>query len=393
MSNKYKFLFSIIKASLTSEIETIEDSAIDYDELFNLSKSHQIIPLVCDGLYKLKINFEKKELFTNCTMSLLCRDQNQLFWLRKIEDAFSLEKIDYMLLKGASIKRIYPSSELRLMGDIDILIKETQYAKIKTILSEIGFSERRETDHELIWTNKSGVLIELHKRLIPSYNDDYYSYYSKPWEKTIQEKNSRYHMLPEDEYIYLFTHLTKHFRDGGIGLRHIIDIWIFRLKFPNLDIDYLNKELDKLKLKEFHSNILQTISVWFDDKEETSISEYITKRIIESGAYGIKEKWDKANAARVSSRESSVSKAKLKSILNLVFMPYSSMKIKYPFLTTKPFLLPFMWIVRWFVAIVHKRNNIRQQADRLNKINDNVVNEYNSELEMVGLKFDLKQNR
>lgn len=393
MLNKYKFLFSIIKASLVGEIEPIDDSAIDYNELFELSKSHQIIPLVCDGLYKSKVNSEKKEMFTNYTISLFCRDQNQLFCLRKIEDAFSLEGIDYMLLKGASLKRIYPSSELRLMGDIDILIKKTQYAKIKIILSEIGFSERKETDHELIWSNKFGVLLELHKRLIPSYNDDYYSYYSNPWEKAIPEKNNCYHMLPEDEYIYLFTHLTKHFRDGGIGLKHIIDIWIFRLKYPDLDTNYINKELDKLELRKFHSNILQTIGVWFDNKEETLISEYITKRIIESSAYGIKEKCDEANAARVSSKEPSVSKAKFTSILNLVFLPYSSMKIKYPFLTTKPFFLPFMWIVRWFDAIIHKRNNIRRQADRLNKINDTVVNEYNNELEMVGLKFDLKKNR
>ena len=61
-----------------------------------------------------------------------------------------------MLLKGASIKKIYPSSELRLMGDIDILIKEEQYEQIRKILCNIDLCEVNETDHELIWRSRDG---------------------------------------------------------------------------------------------------------------------------------------------------------------------------------------------------------------------------------------------
>ena len=74
-------------------------------------------------------------------------------------------------------------------------------------------------------------------------------------------------------------------------------------------------------------------------------------------------------------------------------MPYSSMCVKYPFLKKMPFLLPVMWVVRWFDAVFNKRDNIKRQHERLNKIDDKTVSTYNKELEFVGLGFDLKKNK
>ena len=156
-----------------------------------------------------------------------------------------------------------------------------------------------------------------------------------------------------------------------------------------MDMFYVETELNKLKLTTFHKNIWETVQVWFAGKEATALTDHITERIIESGSYGIKDKCDAANAARLSAMVSSVSTAKAKHVAQLVFMPYSSMKKKYPFLRYVPFLLPVMWVVRWIQALLLKQNNISRQMDRVHKINKETVNAYNVELEMVGLKFDL----
>ena len=66
------------------------------------------------------------------------------------------------------------------------------------------------------------------------------------------------------------------------------------------------------------------------------------------------------------------------------------MQKKYPVLKKAPFLLPIMWVVRWGDAIINKQSNISRQAERLNKIESEYIDGYNRELEMVGLKFDLK---
>ena len=390
MKRNCKTLFSIISAALTGKVVNLDDT-IDYEELFEISKKHQMIPLVYCGIRNLKGDSEQIAKFQDYALRLFYYDFKQLECLSRVEEMFLNNCIDYMLLKGASIKKLYPSSELRIMGDVDILIKEDQYGQIRNLLLQMGLFEEKETDHELIWRNQEGVVIELHKRLMPTYNDDYYSYYANPWEKAHIQAGCRYAMSAEDEYIFLFVHLAKHYRDGGIGLRQMIDIWFFALKHPSLDMEYINHEFDRLGLKRFHENILKTLAVWFHGKNSTDVTDLITQRIIESGAYGIEERWDIANAARERAKTTSVAAAKRKSILSLIFMPYSDMQQKYPFLKKTPFLLPLMWMVRWADAIINKQDNIFRQAKRLNKMSNEYVDSYNKELEMVGLKFELKR--
>lgn len=390
MEKLHRNLLSIIKSALTGEVVDIDDD-LDYKQLFALSKIHHITPLVFDGIYKAKGNFDGIEQYRNYTFQLIGRDQNQLYYLKKLESLFSDNGIDYMLLKGSSIKKYYPSSEFRIMGDIDVLIKESQYKNIKPLLTQIGFTERVDSDHELIWTNNSRVIIELHKRLIPSYNDDYYSYYINPWEKAVYQSNHSFSMSKEDEYIYIFTHLTKHYRDGGIGLRHLIDIWFFALKHSLLNKTYINKELEKLGLLTFHNNIIDTLDVWFNGKEETELTNYITKRIIESGAFGLKEWHNLANAARATARTDSATSAKTKTLFRLIFLPLDEMKKKYPVLEKLPVLLPLMWVIRWINAIFNKRKTITEETNKLNYMDNQLVDNYNKELEKVGLKFDLKK--
>ncbi|MBQ6830834.1 MAG: nucleotidyltransferase family protein [Clostridia bacterium] len=391
MLREHKEVVSLIRAALTDFVE-VNIGAIEGRALFDLGKKHQILPLLLQGIQKCGITVEEPDVFYNYTFRLACHDQNQMYWLEKLQELFSANDIDYMLLKGSSIKRLYPSSEMRLMGDIDVLIKEEQYPKIKELLAQSGLREEAETNHELIWGSGDGVVVELHKKLIPSYNDDYYAYYSEPWKKAVKTSDTAYAMTPEDEYIYIFTHLTKHYRDGGIGLKHMVDLWFFGLCHPQMDWQYVRSELDKLSLATFHQHIVDTLDVWFNDKPETQLTDYITERIVESGAYGIKEKCDAANAARLSARTASVSVAKRKNIIKLIFLPYADMQHKYPFLRRVPILLPVMWVVRWLDALLCKRNNISRQMERLNKIEENTVDDYTRELAMVGLQFALDKD-
>jgi hypothetical protein len=390
MEKLHRNLLSLVKLALTGESASI-DSDIDYKQLISLSTKHQIFPLVFDGLYKAKGSFQGIDQCRKHVFHIVGRDQNQLYFLKKIESLFNDNSIDYMLLKGSSIKKYYPASEFRLMGDIDILIKESQYKTIKPLFLQMGFNETAESDHELIWRHNSGVIVELHKRLIPSYNDDYYAYYINPWEKAIYKSNHSYSMSKEDEYIYIFTHLTKHYRDGGIGLRHLIDVWFFALKHSLLNKSYINKELDKLGLLEFHNNIIDTLDVWFNGKEATELTDYITKRIIESGAFGLEEWHNIANAARATARNDSVSSAKTKTIFKLIFLPLDDMKKKFSILERLPCLLPLMWVIRWINAIFNKKSSIVTETNRLSYMDDQIVDNYNKELQMVGLKFELKK--
>ena len=48
-----------------------------------------------------------------------------------------------MLLKGALLREMYPEADMRLMGDVDILIKSEQYDGIRQIMLDLGFEEKK----------------------------------------------------------------------------------------------------------------------------------------------------------------------------------------------------------------------------------------------------------
>ena len=76
---------------------------------------------------------------------------------------------------------------------------------------------------------------------------------------------------------------------------------------------------------------------------------------------------------------------------NLIFLPYSGMCVKYPFLKKLPILLPVMWVVRIFTAVLFKRATIKKQNDHVNVITAEGVDSYQQALSFVGLDFNFKE--
>lgn len=388
-SSEYHNLFAALLAALTDRPGTLVPP-VDYPALRRLAKTHQIAPLLYVGLSRCGAPEDSLRPIAEEAMRAVCFDQKQLFCAQRLRTLLSENGLDFMPLKGSALKPLYPASELRLMSDIDVLIREEQYPRLRELLLENGFLEGEQTDHELVWHDREGMLIELHRRLIPSYNDDYYAFFQSPWKKAVRVAGCEYALRPEDEYVYLLTHLAKHYRDGGIGLRHMLDLWVYLRKHPELNRAALEAKLRRLQLDEFHRNITATLGVWFDRRPETPCTEHITRRILGSGSYGIREQLNAANAARQSARAENVRSARIRSLRRLVFLPYASMKKRYPVLERVPVLLPALWVARWFDAVFRRRDHIAQQHERLEQINPEVVEAYNRELAMVGLKFNLK---
>lgn len=379
----------LVKSALTGE-KTVLPSDFNPTSALSLAKRHQIVPLIYYGITNSEIKVPEN-IFTdieNITYQSIAVSHNQLFELENLYKAFEESGIEYMPLKGAVIKNLYPKPEMRTMGDADILIRQEQYGEIRVAMQSLGFTEVIESDHELIW-NKNNIHLELHKRLIPSYNKDYYEYYGNGWKLAIPEKGFRYKMSDEDTFVYLFTHYAKHYRDGGIGIRHITDLYVYLSAKPNLNKTYIETELEKLKLLEFYNNTVHTLDVWFKGEKPDEMSDFITGKIFESGSYGTYVSHIVSGAYKASGTGKN---ARLKKAFGLIFLPYKYMVDKYPVLKKAPFLLPIMWIVRIADVIFNKRDKIAKQRKTLDYITDEKISEYKKELEFVGLDFNFKRS-
>lgn len=393
MSLKHSAFLQLVQNAIEKKTVVLNKET-DWQEILCMARKAQVVSLVAQGIAP---NQEMPDAvrveFCRIAGQYMVTSHNQKVALRELETCFQANAVDYMLLKGSSVKKLYPREDMRSMGDLDILIKMEQYPKIRSLMLEQGFEEGEETDHELIWYKKPYVAVELHKRLIPSYNEDYAYYFENGWRLAVPaEIQYQFKMRAEDEMVYLITHFAKHYRDGGIGIRHMVDFWVFKRAYPQLNEGYILEELEKLQLQAFYKNVMLTQEVWFEDREATPVTEEITNKVFHSRVYGAKDKQTAANALRKTSRSKDVRAAKHKSIRETVFMPLDRMKKRYPVLEKGPILLPVFWVVRWLTALFKGHNRIAWHHKRIQAINSSVVTEYRNELDMVGLSFNFKMD-
>ncbi len=367
----------------------------DLAQAMPLIKAHQIGNLVYYGAANCGIDTKipvMQELFA-VTYKCMITDERQRKELHRLMDAFDANGIHYMPVKGVLMKELYPKTDMRIMGDADILIKLDQYDRVLPIMEQLGFREKTESDHELIW-QKPSLYLELHKRLIPSYNYDYAAYYGDGWQlgHPIADKPCRFAMTDEDQMIYLFTHFAKHYRDGGIGVRHMLDLYIYQKAKPQMDAAYIAQELQKLQLNEFYDNICRTLAVWFSGAPAEELTDKITMRVFASGAYGATDTRQIAQGIRDKANAGGTSKqVRRRAWLHLVFLPYSHMQKKYPVLEKAPVLLPVMWVVRWLDAIFRRPQVIKQQRSRVNRLTEEKLDAWEMQMNEVGLAFHFEE--
>lgn len=387
MNEIQRGILGLLKSAITQAPQPISQE-FSLSEAYPVIQAHHVTALAYDGAVRCGIS--KKEpvmaqLFQDYYKCLLI-SRNQLAQIDRICDVFEKNHIDYMPLKGCNMKHRYPAPELRMMGDADILIRMSQYEKIRPLMTQLGFRETRTTDHELVWQN-SALYLELHKRVIPSYNLDLKDYFGDGWELAKLCRGNCYSMTREDEWIYLFTHFAKHYRDGGIGCRHMVDLWVYLRTTEALDEAYVEAELEKLHLLEFYGNIRKLLAVWFEDAQEDAVSEYMTEFIFSSGSWGQMESRILSRTLRDSKRSVLGFSGRLIYIRNTLFPDAEVLKGKYTILQKAPWTLPLVWVVRPFYKILFERGSLKTQEKNLEMLSQGNIELRQQMLRYVGLDY------
>lgn len=388
MTNFQNQVISLIKSALLNKNEVTEEIS-DWSEIIKFALRHQIVSLIYYGVIYSGVNVPKDEfqIIENMALKNMSVDLNQIYAIKCLEEEFNHNQIDYMLLKGSVLKHVYPKTDMRTMGDIDILIRTEQYKKISDIMIKLGYSFDAESSHDFEWTSKFAH-IELHKSMIPPHDADFYKYFHSGWEKSnkCSDDSYSYSISDEDQLIYVFTHFAKHYRSAGIGIRHMLDLWIILKEYTQINQDTVCEALESIGLLDFYKNIIYVLGVWFDNKPSTEKSDYITEYIFESGAYGLHKNRIISKSVKKSD-DKSTSEMRAKYIRSMLFPNISSMKLAYPILKKFPFLLPAVWIFRFFKVLIFKRGKIAQEINNMDYINSDDVKARKKALDYVGLKY------
>lgn len=385
LNSKQWDLIRLIRSALTGEPAVLSD-AIDSAYLYKTAARHQVMGLLMYGCTANGVSdvVLQQRLFMASCRTVAVSEQ-QMHELRELFSIFEQEHIDYLPLKGTVLKSLYDHADMRSMGDADVLIRLQDRDRIAAILTERGYVSVGESDHEIVWKHPS-LLLELHKRVIPERDRKYYAYFGDGWAEAqlVEGTSHRYAMTDERMLIYLFVHFTKHYAGAGIGIKHMVDLWVYTQKKPPLDRDYIEAELDKLGLLSFYRNVMHTLRTWFDDAEMTERDVFITDVIFQNGVFGNEENSAVAGLSQKMAREGRKN-TKFRRMLALVFPPYSSMKYIFPVLQKWPILLPVMWPVRILRTLLFRRRKISSELEGVQNLTDEKIIAYRQSMEYVGL--------
>lgn len=384
MTDFQKAIITLIKCSITGKADPIPES-FQLEESLSFAQKQHITTLVYSGA--VICGFDKNSpamqaLFRMYIQQLL-RSEQQLAEIKTLFQAFDEANIDYLPLKGVNMKKHYPKHELRIMGDVDILIQVEQYPRICPIMESLGYINQYESLHEHVW-NKPNLHVELHKRLFASSEADLLAYFGNGWDRAVCENTHRYRYSPEDTYLFQFAHFAKHYRNTGIGCNHALDLWIYRRAYPHMNESYIRNELRKLHLEEFHDNMCSLLSFWFEDGVGSEKLEFMTDHIFSGGSWGTTENYFLSSAVKQNIKNGRNTKGKL--LLKKSFPSLEIMQTLYPVLKNAPVFLPVFWIIRIIAAFFNKSKRTNA-VYIMQRVTDKEIQTYQQAMQYVGLDF------
>lgn len=307
--------------------------------------------------------------------------ERQLEHLNRFYQAMEEKGIEYMPVKGAVMKYSYPAPELRPMGDADILIHAEQKEEIAAVMESLGYTFNSESDHEWNWVIPE-LKMELHKRLVSSDEKNYYSYFGDGWQWAKTKEGCRWAMSQEDAFIFEVSHFTRHYCKGGIGIRHLVDLWVHLYNAPDMDRAYVRKQLDKIHLGAFYDNVLTAIEALFCDGVWTEEAEYITQFVFGHGK--VSHNTEVAESAIASELAGKANRGKLRLFMRRMFPARKHLDWNYPQFKKLP--LPMAWVARWF-SLLSRREVVKNRYSKMSDVTEERIDAYRRSLAFVGLEI------
>ena len=161
-----------------------------------------------------------------------------------------------MPLKGSVLQALYPKYGMRQMSDNDILYDPSGQKWLADIM------ERRGYDVEVCGKSNHDVFLkppifnfEMHTSLFGQFSGGaWYNYYKNVKERLLADEGAsyRYHFTDEDFYLYMTAHTYKHYSYSGVGLRSLVDAYVFtEAKGGSMDWGYIGREAAGMGIADF----------------------------------------------------------------------------------------------------------------------------------------------
>ncbi|MEG2675976.1 MAG: nucleotidyltransferase family protein [Clostridia bacterium] len=349
MDKTYFFILESLRCYINA-LPPPSCDGIDLRALFKISKRQEVCGIIY-SMQQSQFDFgQEKNNFAQVFAQTIQLTTRQAIAFKQFSDFCETNNIPYAPIKGAVIKSLYPNPQLRLMGDMDILIRPADLARCQEFMAENNYKFLELYDSVYEFAN-GAIMFELHLQLLD---------HNKPiFDNYLIENNQ---LDVTQHFIFLISHLRKHIISSGVGIRVIFDIALFE-RAHNLRPSDCTDALARIGACEFAAVIQNYIDKWFFsapiaeqtfDKDELDLLEYI----FQSDNFGFE---NRSPGVALSARRSSGAKA----LAIAVFPSKHTMYNLFPRLAQHKYLLPWYYIVRIFSKLKNRKYYAKVAKDAL----------------------------
>ena len=349
LANLRIYYSELVRACLEKRKPAPIPESLDADVLIKNAIKGQIYYPIASSLIKLDLEESLAGFLRNNLKLSTFKTLMQMVGSKEITEAFEREGIRHQILKGAIIKKDYPSPEIREMSDIDLVVYDGSLDKAAKVMEQLGYTNHGLIKHHMIFSKGKDLHVEVHWCLFDENVDHKQHVYFKDFRAHLVEgKQYTYEFSHEDFYVYMIAHMAKHFFETGCGIRNLMDIYIYWNKYGDqMDQTYLEGELTKCGIKDFEENMHRLAYIWLDNTECPEFFENLFAYMVDSGIYGKSENGIWGQLAKETPEAEGT-------WIHYYFPSYSFMVEKYKWLKNKPFLLPVAWVIRGIMAACSK---------------------------------------
>lgn len=260
--NQYAF-FELLRAGLwEKEARLSQYNDIDFGAIMRLAEEQSVIGLITAGLERvadLKVPKEITLQFVGSTLQIERQNQSMNDFINWLLQWLKEENVRTLIVKGQGIAQCYERPLWRLCGDVDFIVDEENYKRGKIALSKVATFVHEENPFDKHFSvDVKGFVVELHgsmrsmltKRADDSTDAIQEDAFRKDKKRVWDNKGTSVFLpCPDDDIIFVFTHILKHFFHYGIGLRQVCDWCRLLYTYHNeMDINLLESRLKSMGL-------------------------------------------------------------------------------------------------------------------------------------------------
>ena len=348
----------------------------NWAQLFKLAQDHHVLPMIFEAAYACPaarsadprmMMFFKRQTMQSVMMQAM--KTNEFFALMKHLQRAGLTPC---VVKGIACRSLYPNPDHRMSGDEDVLIPPQQAEKCHEAMLAFGMRmSEPETDRSAAYEIPYGkpgspIYIELHKSLFPPENDaygDFNRFFADAHAHTTEivvDGTPLTTLSPTDHFFYLICHAFKHFLHSGFGIRQVCDIVLFAGRYgQEIDWAAVLENCREIRADQFAAALLKIGRKYlgFDPNaagvpqawQEIQVDEgLMLSDLLDSGVYG-GASMSRLHSSTLTLGAVAADKRGKKAggnVLRTLFPSRKALEGRYPFLRTRPWLLPVAWLRR-----------------------------------------------